>query len=146
VTLLVLFFSYTSFNGYWRNQVKISGDSVNPFDFRGLEIKDFTSGLEVSSSFAEITVPPGAVHPLTYSTRSDKYYYVVTGILQFTVEDKSYWLAAGDVCIISKNKRFSYRNDSPETAKVILIHTPPFDLESEVFKDDNDNYPRLLEE
>jgi mannose-6-phosphate isomerase-like protein (cupin superfamily) len=117
--------------------VKIDRTSVESIDFKGLEIKDYTAGLNISSSIAEITVPPGTIHPRTYSEKSDKYYYMVTGILQFTVEDESCRLASGDVCIISKNKRFSYRNDSPNTAKVILIHTPPFDLESEVFEDED---------
>jgi mannose-6-phosphate isomerase-like protein (cupin superfamily) len=115
--------------------MKITRSSIDSFGFRGLDIADYTSGLATSSSFAEITIPPGGVHPKTYSIRSDKYYYVVSGCIQFTVGNESFQLTAGDVCVILKNEQFSYRNDTQETSKMILVHTPSFDLESEMFEE-----------
>lgn len=115
--------------------MKITRNSIESFDFRGLEIADYTSGLATSSSFAEITIPPGRVHPKAFSKKSDKYYYVVSGCVQFTVENESFQLATGDVCVILKNEQFSYRNDMQIMSKMVLIHTPAFDLESEVFEE-----------
>jgi mannose-6-phosphate isomerase-like protein (cupin superfamily) len=115
--------------------MKISKDSIVPFDFEGLQIVDYTTETNGSSSFAEITVFPGVSHRKAYSKRSDKYYYVVSGHVEFVVEDKVSELLAGDVCIIPKGQWFSYRNTSEEKAKLVLIHTPSFDLESEVFEE-----------
>ncbi|GAI73179.1 unnamed protein product, partial [marine sediment metagenome] len=36
----------------------IRKDSLKPIDFSGLKIYDFTEGLELSSSFALIQIPP----------------------------------------------------------------------------------------
>ena len=55
----------------------IRHDAVDPIEFDGLEIVDYTAGQEHSSSLAEIAVPAGVRHRLSWSNRSDKYYYVV---------------------------------------------------------------------
>jgi mannose-6-phosphate isomerase-like protein (cupin superfamily) len=115
--------------------MKIAKNAVVPIDFEGLQIVDYTSGNDISSSFAEITIQPGIWHRRAYSKRSDKYYYVVSGHIEFVVEDISYSLAPGDICIIVKGQRFSYRNASEEQAKVVLVHTPAFDLGCEVFEE-----------
>jgi len=111
----------------------ISGNYITPFDFDGLRITDYTAGRNTSSSFAEITVPPGAVHRRAYSKRSDKYYYIVSGRIRFDIEDESYGLSRGDVCVVLKGREFSYRNETDEPALIILVHTPGFDPESEFF-------------
>ena len=115
--------------------MKIARDSIVPLDFEGLQIVDYTPEHDTSSSFAEITVRPGTSHRRAYSTRSDKYYYVVSGRAEFVVQDESYGLEPGDVCVVPKGQRFSYRNTSEQPLKVILIHTPSFDLESEMFEE-----------
>ena len=115
--------------------MKIEKDSIIPFDFDGLQIVDYTAATNGLSSFAEITVFPGVSHRKAYSKRSDKYYYVVSGHVEFVVEDRVNNLAAGDVCVIPKGQRFLYRNTSEEKAKLVLVHTPSFDLESEVFEE-----------
>ena len=107
--------------------------SVEPFDFQGLEIRDYTAGLETSSSFGVITVPPGAIHAESWSRRSDKTYYVVAGSVEFTLEGEPYQLSQGDMCIIVKGDHFSYRNLGPNEARLHIVHTPSFDLDSEVF-------------
>lgn len=106
---------------------------VAPFDFGGLEIRDYTAGEPVSSSFALISVPPGAVHPEAMSLRSDKYYFVVSGSVEFVDEGEVCVLAAGDFCLVSQGRRFSYRNVSDEPAALSLVHTPSFEAEAEVF-------------
>ena len=114
--------------------MKIAKSLIVPIDFEGLQIVDYTSEANGSSSFAEITVLPGVSHRRAYSKRSDKYYYVVSGDVEFVVEDRIFGLGTGDVCVILKGQRFSYRNTSGEQTRLILVHTPSFDLESEVFE------------
>ena len=116
--------------------MKVERDSLEPIDFEGLEIRDYTAGVEVSSSVAEITVPAGARHRLAWSKRSDKYYYMLEGSLSFTVGGKTLDLTVGDCCIVRKGVRFSYRNPNGELARVLLVHTPSFDLAEEVFEDE----------
>ena len=116
--------------------MKIERDSLRPFDFEGLEIRDYTAGADVSSSVAEITVPAGARHRLSWSKRSDKYYYLLEGRLSFTLGAETLDLAVGDCCIVWKGERFSYRNPTGERARVLLVHTPSFDLAEEVFEDE----------
>ena len=116
--------------------MKIERDSLEPIDFEGLEIRDYTAGVEVSSSVAEITVPGGARHRRAWSKRSDKYYYVIEGSLSFTVGVTTLDLTVGDCCIVRKGNRFSYRNPTGERARVLLVHTPRFNLAEEVFEDE----------
>ena len=108
-------------------------DLVEPFDFQGLEIRDYTAALETSSSFGVIAVPPLASHAEAWSKRSDKIYYVVTGSIEFTLDGKLNTLSEGDLCIVAKGKHFSYRNPGPDEARLHIVHTPSFDLDSEVF-------------
>ena len=56
-----------------------------PFDFEGLEIRDYTADRDCSSSVAEICVPGGARHGRAWSKRSDKYYFGLQGKLSFTL-------------------------------------------------------------
>ena len=105
---------------------------VIPFDFYGLEIRDYTARCEGSSSVAEICVPGGASHPEAWSKRSDKYYYLISGQINFQIDGDQMTLNAGDLCVIKRGQHFSYNNNSLKPAKMILVHTPSFDIESEV--------------
>ena len=112
----------------------IDHKAVLPLDFDGLRIIDYTGGRETSSSFAEITVPPGARHKVSWSRRSDKLYYVIAGLIDFRLDGKSKSMSPGDVCVVPQGARFDYTNSGSQDAKVILVHTPSFKLESEVFE------------
>ncbi len=118
--------------GAKRTTMKIRQDEVIPFDFYGLEIRDYTARLGGSSSLAEITVPSGASHPEAWSKRSDKYYYLISGQVSFQIDDDAMTLNPGDVCVIKKGRHFSYINNSPNPARMLLVHTPSFDLEAEI--------------
>jgi mannose-6-phosphate isomerase-like protein (cupin superfamily) len=107
--------------------------SVDPIDFDGLRILDYTSKLDSRSSFAVITVPPGATHAESWSKRSDKYYYVMTGSVEFTLDGQQQVLSAGDFCVVPQGQHFSYLNRELKEAQICLVHTPCFDLNSEVF-------------
>ena len=116
--------------------MKIRRSELVSFDFEGLRIADYTAGKDVSSSVAEISVPPGVRHRTAWSKRSDKYYLMLEGSLDFVVDGEPVQLDGGDCCVIPRGTRFSYRNASHETARVLLVHTPSFDLDAEVFEDD----------
>ena len=112
--------------------------TVDPIDFDGLRIMDYTSKLDSGSSFAVITVPPGTAHAESCSKRSDKYYYVMTGEVEFTLEGEQHVLSAGDFCFVLQGRHFSYLNRELKEAQLCLVHTPSFDLESEVFPERSD--------
>jgi mannose-6-phosphate isomerase-like protein (cupin superfamily) len=112
----------------------LKGSSVRPSDFEGLAIRDYTAGHATSSSFAVIDVEPGVAHQVSWSRRSDKYYYVVAGTVEFVDSGQSHVLEQGDFCFVAQGERFSYRNVSDKPARLCLFHTPSFDLDSEVFE------------
>ncbi len=113
----------------------IKYETMSPIDFSGLKIVDYTAGQENSSSFAEITVPAGISHKVSWSNRSDKYYYVIRGCIDFTINNETKKLFSGDFCIVTKGIRFSYTNSGSDDAKLILVHTPGFKLEYEMFEE-----------
>jgi mannose-6-phosphate isomerase-like protein (cupin superfamily) len=112
----------------------LKGSSVRPSDFEGLAIRDYTAEHATSSSFAVIDVAPGEAHQVSWSRRSDKYYYVVAGTVEFVDSGQSHVLEQGDLCFVAQGERFSYRNVSDKPARLCLFHTPSFDLDSEVFE------------
>jgi len=113
----------------------IKHEEVKPIEFDKVTIIDYAAGQENSSSSAKIAVPIGVSHRLSWSTRSDKYHYVVQGSLSFTVDEESNSLSSGDVCIIPKGRRFSYTNTGSSEAILLLVHTPSFNLECEGFEE-----------
>ena len=114
--------------------MRIQKDSIQPLNFNNLIIFDYTAGLNTSSSFAVVVVPPECGHPKARSKTSDKYYYVKSGIINFMIKDKEFILCSGDFLLIEKNKWFSYHNRSSSSAELILIHTPSFSLKEEEFE------------
>ncbi len=115
----------------------VKRDSVDPIDFGGLRILDYTSKMDMASSFAVITVPPSTSHAEAWSRRSDKYYYVAGGTVRFTLSGEPHTLSTGDFCVVPQGQRFSYQNTGTNEAQLHLIHTPSFDLASEVFVEDD---------
>ena len=63
-------------------------DTVEMIPFNELEVVDYTTGMDTSASLAIINVPPDARHPETYSTKSDKYYFVLEGQVRFGLSGK----------------------------------------------------------
>ena len=107
--------------------------SLSPIDFEGLKIFDYTAGTTGSSSLAVIEVPPGAVHAKAWSKRSDKYYLVTAGSVRFEIDESAADLDSGDFCLVRQGQRFSYSNPNAKPAVLVLVHTPSFDLDAEVF-------------
>ena len=107
--------------------------TLQPIEFRGLLIHDYTADGNLGSSMALIDVPAGAAHAEAYSRRSDKYYLVVSGEICFTLQGEEFLLGPKDFCFVERGKRFAYRNEGPSSATIVLVHTPSFDLEFEVF-------------
>ena len=111
-------------------------DSVEPIEFSGLQIRDYTAKNDAEASFAVIEVPPTTKHPEAYSKRSDKYYYVQSGRILFTLDGNILNLSAGDLCLVYRGHHFSYENGTQDPATMILFHSPSFALGSEVFIED----------
>jgi len=112
----------------------IKENAVEQFDFDGLKISDYTAKKDLNSSFATISVHPQICHKLSWSKRSDKYYYIIAGKINFIINDKEYVLSNGDLCVIKKGEKFKYKNNSDGIVKMILVHTPNFKLDQEVFE------------
>jgi len=112
----------------------IKKDSLKSIDFFGLKIYDFTAGFESKSSFAVVQIPPNSNHKEAWSTRSDKFYYIINGKLQFILENKKFTLSKDDFLVVLKGQHFSYKNLQKCESPLILIHTPSFDINSERFK------------
>ncbi len=112
----------------------IRKDSIKQIDFSGLKIYDYTEGMDLRSSFAVIHVHPNQTHSKSWSTRSDKFYYVINGQIQFFLEGEDFILSEGDFCVVLKGQRFAYKNINHITATLILVHTPSFDINFEKFE------------
>lgn len=110
-------------------------NEIQAIDFGGLRIRDYTAQLGCSSSVAFIGVPPGKSHAEAWSRRSDKYYLVIEGEVQFVIDGETARLGTGDFCWIRQGQRFSYANEGIDSAALVLVHTPAFRLEDDVFSE-----------
>ena len=113
----------------------VKPDEVNNLDFRGLQVMDYTEGLSLSASIAEIEVPPGVSHAKAKSSRYDKYYFCTEGSIAFTCGGQPEQLNTRSLLVIPANSWFKYTNETGEVARLLLVHVPPFDLGAEVFAD-----------
>lgn len=113
----------------------VHSDELERFNFHGLDIADYTSGKRGRSSVAVIDVTPGVDHPLAFSRRSDKYYFVLQGTVRFDVAGESHNLGQNDLLVITSGTRFEYRATSGP-AQLLLVHTPSFDPDAEVLVGD----------
>jgi uncharacterized protein (DUF952 family)/mannose-6-phosphate isomerase-like protein (cupin superfamily) len=104
-----------------------------PAEWEGLSIRDLTAGREVRSSVARIEAPPGARHARSWSHRSDKFYILFSGQLHFLLDGSVHLLCAGDLCLVPQGHAFAYANRSNAPVDMLLVHTPSFELEAEVF-------------
>ena len=50
------------------------------------------------------------------------------------MNDKSFTLHDGDFCIIRKGEKFRYMNNSNEIVLLVLVHTPNFIMEEEIYE------------
>lgn len=112
----------------------VSKSEALRIDFNGLHILDFTANeTGLSSSLALIEVPAGSKHGESWSKRSDKYYLVIDGTIRFTLGSEEFDLNKGDFCLVKQGERFNYKNVQTSNAQLVLMHTPAFDLDSEIF-------------
>jgi mannose-6-phosphate isomerase-like protein (cupin superfamily) len=116
----------------------LKSETIKPFDFEGLSIRDYTAALNTSSSLAYIRVLPNTRHRRAWSTECDKYYYVISGQLLFMLDGIEDTLKASDVCIIPQGHKFSYANVTETPVDLLLIHTPKFNMDAEVFEEVGD--------
>jgi len=114
----------------------VSNANVATIEFGDLNILDYTARIEgLAASMAIVEIPPGGVHARSWSNRSDKYYLVTEGSVRFTLNGNEFDLDSGDFCLVKQGQKFSYRNIESELARLVLVHTPRFDLGAEMFDD-----------
>ncbi len=113
--------------------MRVDFESVEPFEFDGLCIRELTPAALQSASVAVIDVPPGTGHRRARSRKSDKLYVCVQGLISFAVQDREITLRPMDVLLVPQSEWFRYRNQGNEPSRLLLIHVPPFDLASEEF-------------
>ena len=118
------------------DKMVITSSEIRSVKWEGLSIHDFTSNQDTQSSFAKIEISSGAKHKLSWSKVSEKFYYVLTGQLHFMIDNSDYVVNSGDLCIVPVNTRFAYMNKSNSTVEILLIHSPKFNIENEIFEDD----------
>lgn len=110
--------------------------NIQPFDWKGLQIRELTPEKLASISIAEIEIAPGKTHPVTRSNKSDKVYMCIDGPISFQVNDNIFDLNPRDWLLIQKGEWFRYENKTGSTGRLLLIHIPPFDADYEEFKGD----------
>ncbi len=101
------------------------------FDWNGLSIRDSGSLLDGAASVAVIEAPAGATHPLAYSSRCDKLYFVLEGAVWWVVNGVVYLTEPGDLLVVRKGTRFRYEPRHEQPARMLLAHLPAFDPEAE---------------
>lgn len=107
--------------------------NIVPFDFKGLQIRELTPEDMAEASVAEIEAAAGVSHPRARSSKCDKLYVCLEGAVGFQVEEEPVALVPRDVLFIPKNTWFSYKNETNETARLLLVHMPGFEMEGEEF-------------
>lgn len=111
----------------------VSRRSLLPTDFDGLQIFDYSAGCDWPASLAVIEVEPGARHREARSKRSNKYYLLIRGQVTFKLDGQEHLLSNGDFCFVRQGQTFAYQNRSADPATLVLVHTPPFDINDEEF-------------
>ena len=109
----------------------IRRDEAREFQFHGVTIRDYGAAVERSASVTTVEVPAGGRHPFAYSSRCEKLYSVIEGSVQFGVDGVVYKAGPGDLVVVPKGDVFRYGNWWDESAKMLLVHVPAFDLAAE---------------
>lgn len=79
-------------------------------------------------SIAHMVAPPGWSEPFQ-TPEFDEYTYIIKGKKQFTIDDESVILEAGQSIKIKRNIRVQYSNPFTEPCEYIAICTPAFSMD-----------------
>jgi len=109
----------------------IRAEQRETFEWQGLCVHDFGPLAEGSASAAVIDVPARAEHPSAYSAACHKLYFVQEGQFRFNVDGVAYTARTGDLVVIPKGIVFSYWESQGVPARLLLVHTPPFEADAE---------------
>ena len=109
----------------------VNYSNTTPFSFYNLVIRELSPQDYENLSVAEVRVPPGASHPKARSTKSDKLYICIEGVVTFEIRGESKPLTPLDVLLIPASEWFAYQNYGSMEGRLLLVHVPPFDLERE---------------
>ncbi len=72
----------------------------------------------------EATVPPGGGPPPHYHTREEESFYVLSGEITFTVEDKTIIGTTGTFVQIPRNTPHAFKNNSTAPARMLIQCAP----------------------
>lgn len=112
----------------------IRKENAKKVDREGFEVSDYGSGTDLSASLAHVEVAPGARHPRGRSTRSDRYFLMLSGRLRVETDVQgSTELRAGDMWTVPCGEEWWYENASDRPALFVLCHTPALHLDAETF-------------
>ena len=114
-------------------EVFIRRSQAKEMQLGDLHVLAYTAELDGSSSMAITKVPPGASHRKVRSSRSDKYYYMVKGELEFVVDGETQTMMEGDACIVPVGQTFKYKNASDDESSVLVVQTPGYDPNAETY-------------
>ncbi len=109
----------------------IKASAPTPFDFLGLVISDYGPLANDAASLTIVEVPAYGRHPYSYSSASEKIYFVLEGTLRMNVDGVAYEPTAGDVIVVPKAKVFNYFDYRGAASRLLLMHIPPFDAKAE---------------
>src|SRR5215467_12421861 len=114
-------------NGSSQNQVKHVPAGTGPaYCGPGDRIAFLITGAETGGAFfmAEVWVAPGGGPPPHIHLREDESFYVQQGTLTLQVGSKALTASPGDFIQIPRGTVHSFKNEGPETARMILVVTP----------------------
>lgn len=77
-----------------------------------------------SMVFGTSIYPPQSRMPTSIHKSKDKIIYVMTGYGQINIDGKLENFEQGSCIVIRKNHRYSIKNDSPKSMKVVYAMTP----------------------
>jgi len=109
----------------------IRRSDVEPLAFGDLHIWDYQPGGALGASLALVQVKPGAAHRRTRSTRCDKYFFILNGLVEFLTGEVEYWLTQGDLFVVPKGEWVEFRNGGNDMATLLVVYNPPFCMDAE---------------
>lgn len=97
---------------------------ATPFMYGDFELRELTPDAFDVASFAEIIVPVGADRTRRVSEKDHRVYVCLVGDLEFTVDDTTMRLGAGDVLHIDNGETYGFHNGGYEEGRLLLIRVP----------------------
>lgn len=98
------------------HQVWFSGDVYS--------IKLTAHDTDGSLGFIHASVPPSGGPPLHYHARSDEFFYVLSGDVEFSEDDRIIPAGPGDLIYIRRGTHHKFHNKGTFAAELLFFYTP----------------------